>query len=191
MVPVDRKSDSELLAKSIQGDASAFVALVHRYEGPLAALIRRWVADSHHAEDVLQETLLQAWRSLGQIKKPDYLKAWLIQIARNRCRDHFKSSQRRHKPAEVAILEVYVNRRGRAVTTRQNCSEVVEVAMKNLTPREKEVLEMFYLEGLAIREISRRIRRPEGTIKQRLFKARQDVRRRLGVVPNSKEKANE
>ena len=77
MVPVDGKIDAELLAKSVLGNPSAFIALVRRYEGPLAAMIHRWVEDSHHAEDVLQETLLQAWRSLGQLKKPDHLKAWL------------------------------------------------------------------------------------------------------------------
>ena len=191
MVAVDGKTDSELLAKSIEGNPSAFIALVHRYEGPLAGLIRRWVLDSHHAEDILQETLLQAWRSLRQLKEPDHLKAWLIQIARNRCRDYYKSSQRRHKPAEVKEIEIYVNRRGRAVTSRQDRVEAVEVAVKNLTARERKVLEMFYLEGLTIREISSRIRRPQGTIKQRLFKARQDIRHKLGVAPNSKEKAHE
>ncbi len=191
MVPVDGKTDAELLAKSVLGNPSAFIALVRRYEGPLAAMIHRWVEDNHHAEDVLQETLLQAWRSLGQLKKPDHLKAWLIQIARNRCRDHFKSSQRRHNPAEVGKLEVYINRRGRAISSRQDRSEAVEVAMKDLTARERKVLEMFYLEGLTIREISSRIRRPHGTIKQRLFKARQDIRHKLGVAPNSKEKAHE
>ena len=191
MASVNRKSDSELIANSAQGDPKAFVSLIRRYEGPLAVLILRWVTDSHHAEDVLQETLLQAWRSLGQLKNPAHLKAWLIQIAWNRCRDYCKSSHRRHEPSEVEILEVYVNRRGRAVTARQNRFEAVEVAMKNLTPRERKVLKMFYLEGLTIGEISSRIHRPGGTVKQRLFKARQDIRHKLGVVPNSKEKANE
>ena len=184
---MSQKSDSDLVVRSLRGDAAAFVALVRRYEGPLAALVRRLVADAHYGEDVLQETLLQAWRSLGQLRDPKRVKPWLLQVARNRCRDLSRSSQRVARPADVDVIEAYVNRRGRAVAMKCRLRQEAQDVLRHLAAGERELLEMFYLEGLTIRQIAHRTARPQGTVKRQLFQARRKARRAAEPVRQGKE----
>jgi len=116
--------DEELVRRSLRGDPRAFAELVSRHEQPLAALIRRRIADPHHRQDVFQETLLQAWKALRGLRDASKARAWLIMIARNRCRDFNKSARRRERPADEQTMQTYVNRRGRAVRPDGEAADV-------------------------------------------------------------------
>ena len=169
-------SDDDLIEQTLAGDAKAFAVLIKRYEQPLAALIRRQVVDPHHQEDVLQETLLQAWRSLQQLQDRSKITAWLIAIARNRCRDFRKSAARRESPTDSRTLQRCINRTGRAVRgsdDRQPTEEMIE----RVPLTQRETAELFYVQGLTITEIARRLEQREGTIKSRLYHARRALRR--------------
>ena len=115
------RSDNELVRCSLAGDQDAFVALIKRHDQPLAALTRRYVRDYHAAEDVLQETLLRAWMSLGQLRDARKFRAWLLQVARNRCRDYLKSAQRRYEPTEDGWALRRTARKGFGSTRRSLC----------------------------------------------------------------------
>ena len=179
-------SDQKLVQQILDGDPNAFAALARRYAQPLAALIRREVADRHHREDVLQETLLHAWRSLGQLRDRSKTKAWLVSIARNRCRDFQKSAKRREKPTEDRTLETYVNRTGRAVRGSREPDRGVET-VRRVPLTQRQTAELFYVDGLTIAQIARQLERPEGTVKSRLFHARNALRRSLGANGTRKE----
>ena len=92
MQPLHEQSDRALVERIVAGDQRAFAALIGRYEESLAGLIRYQVGDLAAAEDVLQETLVQAWSSLARLREPDKVHAWLLGVARNRCRDYFKAT---------------------------------------------------------------------------------------------------
>ena len=173
-----KPSDEQLVQRVLAGDRHAFAVLIGRYAQPLTALIRREIADRHHCEDVLQETLLQVWRSLGQLRDRSKLKAWLVGVARNRCRDFHKSPKRREKPTDDGMLETYINRTGRAIRGGGE-SEDSLAAMRRVPLTQRRTAELFYVEGLTIPEIARRLARPEGTIKSRLFHARSALRQTL------------
>jgi len=79
-------TDAQLVQRSAEGDREAYVQLVLRHRGPLAALIRRLVSGLDDAEDLLQDTLVQGWVRIGEIRNPERVQAWLLQVARNRCR---------------------------------------------------------------------------------------------------------
>ena len=107
-------SDQLLAAQVRQGDERAFVTLVRRYERVLARLIGQYIGTGDDGvQDVLQETMASAWSALRR-DTPRDVRAWIMQVARNRCRDYFRSTQRRELFVEDQTLELMVNRRGLA-----------------------------------------------------------------------------
>ncbi len=176
-------TDANLVRRSAEGDPAAFVELAGRYRGSLAALIRRLVSSPEEAEDLLQEVLVQAWLSIGGLRDPERVQAWLLQMARNRCRDFHKSAERRESPTEARELEDHVNRYGRAAPREQPIAEVRE-ALEGLPSAQREIIELFYLHGLTMKEISARTALPVGTVKSRLFTARHHLR---SLLTNGKE----
>ena len=92
---MSRPSDSTLVRRCATGDRSAFVELVRRYERLLGSVIRHSASDIHDAEDVLQETLVQAWAGIPNLKDPRRFRPWLVRIVRHRCLHFLKSAWRR------------------------------------------------------------------------------------------------
>ena len=174
--------DDQKLAERIRtGDEQAFVTLIRRYERSLAALIRDRIGSADAVEDVLQETLVHAWLAL-QLQAPRHVRAWLYQVARNRCADYLRSSQRRErfiKPEELALA---VNRLGVPAARQRQAAEDVVDAFNSVPEKEREALRSFYLDGLSIAEIAARHRCRQGTIKRRLSHGRDMVRSELGVA---------
>ena len=167
-------TDSDLAILSAQGDREAFTKLICRHRGSIVALIRRLVADRDESEDLLQETIVQCWLSIAKVRDPERVHAWLLQVARNRCRDWHKSADRRHYPTAQEEMETCLNRYGRAAVRRPD--DDIEEAVSVLTASERVAVELFYLQGLSIREVSEVTNAPVGTVKNRLFTARHHLR---------------
>lgn len=162
-------------------NGGVFEALVRHHLDTITRFARYQVGGADDVEDLLQETLIQAWRDLPHLREPERAKQWLLGIARNRCRDFFKRPGRREIPTEDAKLEFHVSRLGPALAHREDSTVLVEDAMQNLQPRERELLHSFYLQGYSIAEIAAREGRPEGTVKRQLFGAREHLREALTV----------
>ena len=115
------------------------------------------------------------------------MRAWLLQVARNRCRDYFRSTQRRELFVETEALAPMVNRFGVAQARQREAAAIVE-AMEEVPDRERAALRAFYLDGLSIAEIAARHRCPDGTVKRRLSHGRDRIRTVLGVTPKTRSK---
>ena len=76
-------SEADLVRRCQAGDSAAFASLLRPYEYALAALIRYRIGHPQHAEDVLQDVLVQAWTRIGALKEPGRIGPWLMQIGRN------------------------------------------------------------------------------------------------------------
>lgn len=173
-----------VLARRIQaGDQDAFAKLIGRHERSLLALIRSRLGPVDAVADVLQETLVQAWKGM-RVHEPREPRAWLYQVARNRCRDHLRGAERRESPTDDRMLTVMVDRRGSVDVKRRRMIDEVVDTFAMLPAKERQALESFYVEGFSIHEISARHRSPPGTIKRRLSHGRDRVREALGVSMN-------
>jgi len=184
-------SDDSLVRRSAAGDRDAFLQLVHRHGQSLAALIRYRIGGGHDAEDVLQETLLQAWVSVRTLRDPAKVRPWLLQLCRNRCRDFMRSPQRRDQPTDPQRLLMWLNRHGRAAAGAGQVAAEVREALEQVPEREREAAKLFYLHRLTIAEIAKRSHSPEGTVKRRLFYARHHMRTALGLLSDETRKENE
>lgn len=174
-------SEAALLSRCAQGDEAAFAELVRRHRQALARYVGYRIGNSDDAEDVLQETLVAAWVGLRQVRAPENVRAWLLQIARNRCRDFFRSPARRDMPTEGQEMEDGASRLGlHSYHQTQKVAAVLE-ALDAAPDAEREAAKRFYLDGLSIAEIASQIHCPPGTIKRRLFQARHSMRAFLGV----------
>ena len=178
----------QLLAEQVrQGNEQAFVHLIRRYERTLVVLIRHRVGSGDQVQDVLQETLVHAWSGLSR-DTPRDVRAWLLQVARNRCRDYFRSTQRRELFVETEVLTPMVNRFGVAQARQREAAAAIVEAMEEVPDREQAALQAFYLDGLSIAEIAARHRCPDGTVKRRLSHGRDRIRTVLGVTPKTRNK---
>jgi len=174
-IPTQTPTDEVLARRIHAGEQQAFTTLIRRYERSLVALIRHRLGAVDAVQDVLQETLVHAWVSL-RARQPRDPRAWLYQVARNRCSDYLRAEGRRETPIDDGALEVMVDRLGVAdVRGRRLIDEVVET-FETLPEPERQALQSFYVEGFTIREIAARHRSPPGTIKRRLSQGRDRVR---------------
>jgi RNA polymerase sigma-70 factor, ECF subfamily len=134
------------------------------------------------AEDLVQETLLAAWRNFGQFEAGTNCKAWLFRILVN---FRYKQLRRASRKAEVQLAEEEPN-----LSRSENISRSAEVraAFALLSPEHREVMQLAVVEGFEIREIGEMLRIPPGTVMSRLSRARAQLRTVLqGVRPSPRE----
>jgi RNA polymerase sigma-70 factor (ECF subfamily) len=171
------------------GDAEAKVSQLYRENGAFVlSYVTRLLRDRFLAEDVVQETMLRAWRHCDELS-PDKgsVRGWLVRVAHNIAMD--KIRMRRSRPAEVAeetapdaVFEDHADAVVSALHIRQ--------VLSRLSPGQREVLEQMYLHGCTARETAQRLGIPEGTVFSRSFHAMRTLRRELGAaVPEPAESA--
>ena len=174
--------DQQLAKRVLEGSEAAFVTLIRRYERVLAGLIRSRIGSGEQVRDVMQETLVHAWCGLRR-DTPRDVRPWLLQVARNRCHDYFRSPQRRELYVGSEVLTPLVNRSGLAQSREREAATAILEAMDEVPERERAALRAFYVDGLSIAEIAARHRSPDGTVKRRLSHGRDHIRKALGITP--------
>lgn len=143
-------------------------------------LIQMRLSGTGAVEDVYQETLLTAWEKRRMLNDSDKFKPWIMQIARNKCHDYFRSrEQTQEVPIDPQVLALQLTSQGRAMVDEVDCVQHLWHAVEKLTPLQQEVVHLFYRQGLSIAEIARRINSPAGTVKRRLYDARQSLKQQI------------
>ena len=174
-------SDETLVNMSLSGDHAAFAQLIRRYETALAGLVRRYVPNPDHADDVLQTTLIQAWTGLANLNAPEKFGAWLLRITRHRCLDFLKTDRRYEKTTDSDELDSLAAKQHHSHERLHGRFATVVEALDTAPQKQKQVARMFYLEGFTVAEIAERQKCARGTVKKRLFHARNHIRKSLGV----------
>jgi len=136
--------------------------------------VRFLVSEKADADDVLQEVFFAAYQKFSQLKNPASFKAWLISIAKNKCRDYFRR--------KAAQLEIPIDELTETVLSdgRLGFSEtgIVRETLSLLGDRDKQVLYLYFWKELPQAEIAKRLDIPVGTVKSRLYTAKQNFKNR-------------
>lgn len=165
------RSDAELLAAVRDGDVESLRALYERHAGAVLRLVRR-LAPAASAEDLLQETWLAVWQSVGSYRGDSSVRAWILGVAR---RQTYYLMRRRR--VDVVELDLDVDVADPAIPVDdQALSSVGHGALidtiKTLPDRDRVVLELGLVDGLPYGEIAMILDVPVGTVKSRMFTAR-------------------
>jgi RNA polymerase sigma-70 factor, ECF subfamily len=183
--PGELTSQGEAVGLAGAGGAEEFIAGLYADSGPFVLrYVTGLLKDRHLAEDVVQETMLRAWRHCAQFSaEKGSVRGWLIKVAHNIAMD--KIRMRKSRPAEVAeeaAPEAAVPDHADAVVTALQ----VRQALDRLTPGHRDVIELIYLHGCTAREAAARLGIPEGTAFSRSFYALRILRGELaGLRPQA------
>ena len=192
--PRPAMSDSVLAQHYLAGDQQAFEVLVQRYSGPLFHFIRRFVGEYDAASDILQQVLLQLYLSLPKLRTGGPLKAWLYQVARNRCLDevrrkhatHFSELEQGTEEEEQSVLDTMQDRSPlpEEVVERRDVQESLLKAIRALPPKFRAVVLLRYAAQLSYAEIGRVLHMPEATAKTYFQRAKPLLKVGLGSLRN-------
>lgn len=159
--------DRSALERMVAGDTRALEELYDRHGDLLYSLVRRILNRAEDAEDVIQEIWLQAWRGARTYDpRRGTVCGWLVSMARSRAIDRLRSEGSRKRATDASGADVPDPPESPAESTvdRQR-REHVDLAMSQLDPQHREVLELAYFAGLSQSEISERLGAPLGTVK--------------------------
>ncbi len=173
----DELSDAELVARALTREESAVDALIVRYQPVVSAYTAQLLENIPEAEDVAQEVFLRAFQELTTLREPARYAAWLKSIAWRECRAWVRRQQAmrkalRQKAADtprLALFEIECEDEPREDPWLTRLEQTLE----DLNAGNKTVLALFYLRGMSHDRISGFLDIPVGTVKRRLFDARQ------------------
>lgn len=184
-------SDGILAQQSLAGDQRAFETLVQRYSTPLFNFICRFLGDYDQACDILQQVFLQLYISLPNLRTGDPLKAWLFQVARNRCLDelrrkraiHFSELEVVNDDDELSPLAAMpdTDPLPEELAERRDLRECLQKAIQTLPPKFRSVVLLRYAAQLSFSEIGQVLNMPEATAKTYFQRAKPLLRATLTV----------
>ncbi|MBU2986786.1 sigma-70 family RNA polymerase sigma factor [Saccharophagus degradans] len=179
------KHDSEqilnewLVAAAQAGDSAALQRLIARWQPRLLSYSVSQLQDREAAQDVVQEVMLQITKKLMQLQDPAAFPKWAYQILQRRGIDWIRRKQTRRKYEQpMPDDESHVELGG--TTTPDHAQNIsLQQALHSLEPEAQQIIRLFYMEGFSVQEIGSIIDKPEGTVKSRLFAARNKLKQVL------------
>jgi RNA polymerase sigma-70 factor (ECF subfamily) len=184
----EREVDQALVERAQQGDRRAFDMLVLKYQQKVAGLIGRYIRDSAEVMDVTQDAFLKAYRALPGFRGDSAFYTWIYRIAINTVKNHLVAQGRRPPgddvDAEVAEqMDFGVRLRETATPERELLSDeiaaTVQAALDGLPEDLRTAIVLRELDGLSYEEIATAMDCPIGTVRSRIFRAREAIDKRL------------
>lgn len=188
----EREIDQQLVERVQRGDKKAFELLVSKYQRKLMRLVSRLVHDQAEAEDVVQEAFIKAYRALPNFRGESAFYTWLYRIGVNTAKNHLVTQGRRAPTstgADIEEAETFVDADGlRDINTPESLlaskqiAETVNSAMSSLPEELRNAITLREIEGLSYDEIAEVMLCPIGTVRSRIFRAREAIAEKLRPV---------
>lgn len=185
--PPASDSDALLVQRTLDGDPRAFELLVIKYQRRIQRLIGRMVRDVDLVEDISQETFIRAYRALAQFRGEAQFYTWLYRIAINTAKKALMDLKRNPTVSENAYKsddddetsrvenELTSSETPEAVLASKEIAEIINTAMQALPEELREAITLREIEGLSYEEISEAMNCPIGTVRSRIFRAREAI----------------
>ena len=185
MIEIDEK---KIIKRAAAGDADAFEQLVLTYQSPIYNLCLRMTGDPEDAADLSQESFLKAWRSLGSFQFESSFSTWLYRLASNTCLDHLRSIKR-HPQVSLTVEDSDGETQTmefpdpaptpEEVAISKEDNERLAQAMQELDKQQRQILTLRVINDLSYAEIAEILNIKEGTVKSRLARTREALRKKL------------
>lgn len=196
----DREIDQQLVERAQRGDKQAFDLLVIKYQRKLARLLSQFIRDSAEVEDVTQETFVKAYRSLSSFRGESAFYTWLYRIGINAAKNFLVAQKRRASATtngfDIEDAENFeegaqlreLNTPESALMSRQ-IAQTVHQTLEALPEELRTAITLREIEGLSYEEIANIMNCPTGTVRSRIFRAREAIADKLqSVVEIGKDK---
>jgi RNA polymerase sigma-70 factor (ECF subfamily) len=184
----ERLIDQELVARVQQGDKKAFDLLVLKYQQKITNLISRYIRDPHEVLDVTQEAFIKAYRAMPKFRGDSAFYTWLYRIAINTAKNYLVAQGRRPPSDDVdadVAEQMEVGTRLKETGTPENhvlteeISMTVQKAIDDLPEDLRTAIVLRELEGMSYEEIANAMSCPVGTVRSRIFRAREAIDKKL------------
>jgi RNA polymerase sigma-70 factor (ECF subfamily) len=187
--PPDKAADSDalLVERTVAGDQKAFELLVIKYQRRIQRLIGRMVRDVDLVEDIAQETFIRAYRALPQFRGEAQFYTWLYRIAINTAKKALMDLKRNPTVSENAYKsegddetspaenELISSETPDAVLASKEIAQIINAAMDALPEELRQAITLREIEGLSYEEIAAAMSCPVGTVRSRIFRAREAI----------------
>ena len=183
-----QEDDQQLVERVQRGDKRAFDLLVLKYQHKILGLIVRFVHDTHEAQDVAQEAFVKAYRALGNFRGDSAFYTWLYRIAVNTAKNHLVSRGRRPPNTDVDMEDAQLVDdtstlreidSPEANMEKEDMRRVIYQAIDELPEELKTAFSLREFSGLSYEDITEVMDCPVGTVRSRIFRAREAIDKRV------------
>ena len=184
-----KNDDAQLIQRVLEGDDTAFSALVKKYQRSVHALAWRKIGDFHIAEEITQDTFLKVYQRLSTLKAPQSFTSWLYVITANHCKAWLRKKRTQTQSLEntsnmqlekTAYSGYIIEENKRMATETQR--EVVKKLLAKLQESDRTIITLYYLGGMTYDEISKFLGVSEATIRNRLYRARRRLKKEEPMI---------
>lgn len=186
--PKEEVTDQQLVDRVFKGDRSAFDLLVLRYQHRILALIGRFIKDPHEVEDVCQEAFVKAYRALPSFRGDSQFYTWLYRIAINTAKNYMVARGRRPPATDIDVDEAEFLDTGTVLTdiespeqnlAKDDLKRVIDKAIEDLPEDLRTAFTLREFGGLSYEEITEIMQCPVGTVRSRIFRAREALDKKI------------
>ena len=184
-------TDKELVKRVQRGDVAAFDMLFSRYQVKILNLISRYVRDADEVQDVAQEAFIKAFRALPRFRGDSAFYTWLYRIAINTAKNHLVARSRRPPSTDVDVEDadfrddadmLRESEDPESAMARDQLRDVIDQALRDLPDDLRSALTLREFDGLSYEQIAEVLECPVGTVRSRIFRAREFVDQRMQPV---------